>query len=60
MQITESDLDELYKNLGIEVGIEEGDDFTYFDFCNCCEDVNLDPDDIDIDSFYEKYNIHIG
>ena len=33
MQITESDLDELYKNLGIEVGIEEGDDVTYFDFC---------------------------
>lgn len=56
MQITESDLDELYKNLGIE----EGDDVTYFDFCNCCEDVNLDPDDIDIDSFCEKYNIHIG
>ena len=60
MPITESDLDELYKNLGIEVGIEEGDDVTYFDFCNCCEDVNLDPDDIDIDSFCEKYNIHIG
>ena len=56
MQITESDLDELYKNLGIE----EGDDVTYFDFCNCCEDVNLDPEDIDIDSFCEKYNIHIG
>ena len=56
MQITESDLDELYKNLGIE----EGDDITYFDFCNCCEDVNLDPDDIDIDSFCEKYNKHVS
>lgn len=40
-------------------GYSEGDDITYFEFVECCENY-CDVDDIDIDEFQERFNVNIG
>lgn len=55
--------EELYEHVWDEIlgsGFDEGDDITYFDFVNACEEAYVDPDEIDMDIFMEKYNVNIG
>ena len=43
-----------------KMGYDTGDDISYFDFTEACENVGPDPEDIDIDTFSEIYNVNIG
>lgn len=41
-------------------GFEHGDDITYFDFVEMCQNIDIDPDEINLEEFCEKYNVNIG
>lgn len=43
-----------------ELGYNQGDDIPYFHFNECCEELDIDVDDIDIDRFAERYDVNIG
>ena len=41
-------------------GYESGDAISYFEFCELCEEIYINPDNIDIDFFSDIYHIFIG
>ena len=43
-----------------EHGYDKGSDIPYFHFNECCEELNIDVDSIDIEKFSERYEVNIG
>lgn len=43
-----------------KLGYNRGDDVPYFHFNECCEELDINIDDIDVDKFAETYDINIG
>lgn len=43
-----------------KLGYNLGDDVPYFHFNECCEELDINIDDIDVDKFAETYDINIG
>lgn len=43
-----------------KLGYNRGDDVPYFHFNECCEELDINTDDIDVDKFAETYDINIG
>lgn len=43
-----------------KVGYERGDTVTYFEMIETCENLDMDIDSIDLDTFEETYEITIG
>lgn len=43
-----------------ELGYTQGSDIPYFHFNECCEDLNIDADSVDINNFCECYDVNIG
>lgn len=55
--------EKLYEQVWNELlgnGFDEGDNITYFDFVNACEEAYVDRYEINLDIFMEKYNVNIG
>lgn len=53
----------IYENIWWELmnmGYDEGDDITYYDFVDACDEAGTDSDDIDIDDFSEIFKVNIG
>lgn len=44
----------------LNLGINTGDDITYFDFIEICEEINIEPEEVDIEKFSEFYSVNIG
>ena len=55
----EVDYEDLWKALN-ELGYDRGSDIPYFHFNECCEELNIDADSIDITKFGELYEVNIG
>ena len=43
-----------------KLGYDKGSDIPYFHFNECCEELNIDVDSIDIEKFSERYEVNIG
>lgn len=43
-----------------KLGYDKGSDIPYFHFNECCEELNIDVDSIDIERFAESYDVNIG
>lgn len=43
-----------------ELGYDKGSDIPYFHFNECCEELNIDVDSIDIEKFCERFEVNIG
>lgn len=53
----------IYENIWWELmnmGYDEGDDITYYEFVEACDKAGIDRDDIDIDTFSEIFKVNIG
>ena len=44
----------------LDFGYEQGDDIVYYDFVQCCENVNVEPSEYIMDKLHESYNVNIG
>ena len=56
-------MEEIYYDLFdylLKNGYESGDDISYFEFSELCEEIGISPDNIDLDTFSNHFKIYIG